>query len=107
MELVKQGQKLSSTGKQDEATALFQRALDLDPDLYDAQLYMGVSLDLQAKYEEATRQLSTSSAPSICNATGRSMPMLPTPLTNWRESIWSPGISTRLCSGIRRGMPPR
>jgi tetratricopeptide (TPR) repeat protein len=57
-ELVKQGQKLSSAGKSDEAVALYQRALDLDPDLYDAQLYMGVSLDLQGKYQEARQHLS-------------------------------------------------
>jgi len=58
LELVKQGQKLSSAGKGDEAMALYQRALDLDPDLYDAQLYTGVSLDLQGKYEEARQHLS-------------------------------------------------
>ena len=58
LDLVKQGQKLSSGGNGGEARALYQRALDVDPDLYDAQLYMGVSLDLEGKYEEARQHLS-------------------------------------------------
>jgi tetratricopeptide (TPR) repeat protein len=58
MELVKQGQKLSGAGKEDEAIALYQRALELDPDLYDPQLYMGVALDLQGKYPEAHQHLA-------------------------------------------------
>jgi len=58
MELVKRGQKLASEGKPDEAVALYQQAVDADPDLYDAQLYMGVALDLQGKYTEARQHLS-------------------------------------------------
>ncbi len=58
MELVKQGQKLSNDGKLDEAMALYQRALDISPNLYQAQLYMGVALDFQGKYEEARRYLA-------------------------------------------------
>lgn len=57
-ELVKQGEKLGTEGKMDEALALYQRAADLDPNLYLAQLYMGVTLDLQGKYEEARRHLA-------------------------------------------------
>lgn len=34
LELVKQGQKLNSEGKQDEALALYTRALQLSPNLY-------------------------------------------------------------------------
>ena len=58
MDLVKRGQKLASDGKHDEAFALYQQALEADPDLYDAQLYMGVALDLQGKYIEARQHLS-------------------------------------------------
>lgn len=58
MDLVKRGQKLASAGKPDEAFALYQQALDLDPDLYDAQLFMGVALDLQGKYTEARQHLA-------------------------------------------------
>lgn len=58
MELVNQGEKLNSEGKPDEAVALYQRALDLSPDLYQAQLFMGVALDLQGKYDEARQHLA-------------------------------------------------
>jgi tetratricopeptide (TPR) repeat protein len=57
MELVKQGQKLVADGKIEEAVALYQRALQEAPDLYDAHLYLGVAYDLQAKYPEAHQQL--------------------------------------------------
>jgi tetratricopeptide (TPR) repeat protein len=58
MELVKQGQRLSERGGFDEAITLYERALQLDPGLYDAEVYMGVALDLQGKYEEARRHLA-------------------------------------------------
>lgn len=58
MQLVKQGQSVSRAGKEEEALALYQRALELDPDLYDAQLFMGVTLDLQGKYQEAHQHLA-------------------------------------------------
>jgi len=53
LELVKQGQKLNSEGKQDEALALYTRALQLSPDLYQAHLAAGVALDLEGKYQQA------------------------------------------------------
>src|SRR5208337_5059953 len=53
LELVKQGQKLNSEGRQDEALALYDRALQLSPDLYQAQLASGIALDLEGKYQEA------------------------------------------------------
>ncbi len=58
MALVKQGQDLNKGGKLDEAIALYQKALQLDPRCYDAELYMGVSLDLQGKYAEARQHLA-------------------------------------------------
>src|ERR1700685_50291 len=57
-ELVKQGQALAGEGKSDEALALYQRALELDPDSYPAQLFTGVALDLQGKYEPARQHLA-------------------------------------------------
>lgn len=57
LELVKQGQKLGAEGHGDEAMALFQRALEIDPDSYDAQLYMGAALDLKGNYDEARKHL--------------------------------------------------
>jgi tetratricopeptide (TPR) repeat protein len=58
MDLIKQGQKLGNEGKADEAKALFARALQIDPDSYQAQLYMGVALDLDAEYDDARKHLA-------------------------------------------------
>src|SRR5690242_7458938 len=52
-DLVQQGQKLSRAGKQDEALALYTRALDKSPGLYDAHLEMGIALDLKGDYAAA------------------------------------------------------
>jgi tetratricopeptide (TPR) repeat protein len=57
-ELVKQGQQLAADGKPDEALAAFQRALDIDPELYQAQLFTGVGLDLKGNYDEARQHLA-------------------------------------------------
>ncbi len=57
-ELVKQGEKLAGEGKPDEAMALYERALQLDPNLYQAQLFMGVAQDLLGKYDEARQHLA-------------------------------------------------
>lgn len=57
MELVKQGRKLNSEGKQDEALALYRLALQMSPDLFDAHLAAGIALDLKGQYEEARREL--------------------------------------------------
>lgn len=56
--MVKQGQTLASDGKADEALALYQRALQLNPDNYQAQLFTGVALDLQGNYQEARQHLA-------------------------------------------------
>jgi tetratricopeptide (TPR) repeat protein len=58
LDLVKQGQKLNSEGKQDEALALYQQALAASPNLYEAHRETGVALDLKGIYEEARRYLS-------------------------------------------------
>jgi len=52
-DLVKQGQKLNSEGKQDEALALYQQALALSPNLYEAHLNSGIALDLNGNYADA------------------------------------------------------
>ena len=56
--LVKQGQKLNSEGKQDEALALFRQALEKSPNLYEAHLASGVALDLKGDYAEARQHLN-------------------------------------------------
>ena len=58
LELVKQGQKLNSEGKHDEALAAYNRALQLSPDLYQAQLASGIALDLEGKYQQARVHLA-------------------------------------------------
>jgi len=52
-DLVQQGQKLSREGKQDEALALYSRALDSSPELFEAHLAAGMALDLKGNYAEA------------------------------------------------------
>lgn len=53
LDLVKQGQKLNGEGKQDDALALYNQALALSPNLYEAHLASGIALDLKADYAEA------------------------------------------------------
>ncbi len=57
-DLVEQGEKLSREGKQDAALALYQKALDKSPGMYDAHLAMGMALDLKGDYAAARDQLS-------------------------------------------------
>jgi tetratricopeptide (TPR) repeat protein len=58
LELVKQGQKLGTEGHGEDAMSLFERAIAIDPDSYDAQLYYGVALDLKGNYDEARKHLT-------------------------------------------------
>ena len=55
--LVKQGQKLNSEGKQDEALKLYKQALEKSPDLYEAHLESGVALDLKGDYAAGRKHL--------------------------------------------------
>lgn len=58
LSLVKQGQKLNSEGKQDEALALYRQALEKSPNLYEAHLASGIALDLKGDYAEARNHLN-------------------------------------------------
>jgi tetratricopeptide (TPR) repeat protein len=58
LDLVKQGQKLNSEGKQDEALALYHQALEKSPNLYEAHLASGIALDLKGEYADARYHLS-------------------------------------------------
>ena len=55
--LVKQGRKLNSEGKQDEALKLYQQALEKAPNLYEAHLESGIALDLKGDYSAAREHL--------------------------------------------------
>ena len=57
-DLVKQGEKLNSEGKQDEALALYRKALEQSPSLYDAHLAAGIALDLKGDYAGARTHFS-------------------------------------------------
>jgi len=57
-ELVKQAGMLSAGGKQDEALALYARALDRAPDSFDAHLGAGVARDLRGDYPEARKHFA-------------------------------------------------
>ncbi len=57
LDLVKQGEKLNSEGKQDDALALYRQALQMSPNLYEAHLGSGVALDLKGNYAEARQHL--------------------------------------------------
>lgn len=58
VELVKQGRALNDAGKQDEALALYQRAMQVDPKAADPHLAAGVALDLKGEYGEARRHIA-------------------------------------------------
>jgi len=55
--LLKQGQKLNSEGKQDEALKLYKQVLEKDPNSYEAHMESGISLDLKGEYSEAREHL--------------------------------------------------
>jgi tetratricopeptide (TPR) repeat protein len=55
---IKQGQKLAEEGKHDEALALYRKALEANPDSYDAHLATGIALDLKGDYAEARQHIA-------------------------------------------------
>jgi tetratricopeptide (TPR) repeat protein len=57
IDLVKQGEKLNSEGKQDDALALYRQALEMSPNLYEAELATGIAFDLKGNYSAARQHL--------------------------------------------------
>jgi tetratricopeptide (TPR) repeat protein len=55
--LVQEGRKLNAAGKFDEALAAFERALKIDPQLFDAHLATGITYDLKGDYARARAAL--------------------------------------------------
>jgi tetratricopeptide (TPR) repeat protein len=51
--LVQQGRRLNAAGRQAEALELYERALKINPDQFEAHLASGIALDLLARYSEA------------------------------------------------------
>jgi tetratricopeptide (TPR) repeat protein len=56
-ELVKQAQKLESSGKRKEALTQYRQILEKDPSQYEAHLGIGRLLDIEGQYAEARREL--------------------------------------------------
>jgi len=56
--IVKQGQKLNSEGKQDEALKLYKQALEKSPNSFEAHLESGIALDLKGDYAAARKNLT-------------------------------------------------
>ena len=54
-DLVKQGRKLHSEGKIDEAIELYRKAMAVDPQYYDVQVAIGSALDIRGQYDEAQK----------------------------------------------------
>jgi tetratricopeptide (TPR) repeat protein len=58
VQLVQQGRRLNTAGRQADALALYERALRINPDLFEAHLASGIALDLVGRYDEARTHLS-------------------------------------------------
>jgi tetratricopeptide (TPR) repeat protein len=56
--LVQEGRKLNSEGHQDEALKVLARALELNPNDFDAQIATGVALDLLGNYGDGRRHFT-------------------------------------------------
>ncbi len=54
---IKQGRQLSSQGKQDEAITVYKQALQQDPKSFQAELGLGIALDLKGQYAQARQHL--------------------------------------------------
>ena len=72
-DLVQQGQKLSRDGKLDDALALYSKALDKSPDLYEAHLAMGSALDLKGDYTEAHQHFTKAIAVAPADSNGQAL----------------------------------
>lgn len=73
MELVKEGRKLNAAGKQEEALGLYARALEANPNLFDAHLAAGIALDLKGDYAKAREHLERAIALAPAEAKGQAL----------------------------------
>src|SRR5512140_528008 len=58
MDQVREARRDVNQGKFDEAIALYQQALQANPQLMEAENGIGVVLDLQGKYDEARKHFA-------------------------------------------------
>ena len=56
--LVQQGRRLNASGRQSDALALYERALTINPDLFEAHLASGIALDLIGRFDDARTHLA-------------------------------------------------
>ena len=73
VDLVQQGEKLSRDGKLDDALALYSKALDKSPDLYEAHLAVGAALDLKGDYTEAHEHFTKAIAVAPADSNGQAL----------------------------------
>jgi len=72
-DLIKQGQKLNSEGKQDDALKLYKQVLEKSPDSFDAHLQSGIALDLKGDYAAAREHLKEAIAVASPDQKNRAM----------------------------------
>jgi len=72
-DLIKQGQKLNSEGKQDDALKLYKQVLEKSPDSFDAHLQSGIALDLKGDYAAAREHLKKAIAVASPDQKNRAM----------------------------------
>jgi len=56
-EMAGRARKLTTTGQLDEAVSLFNNALKVDPELFEAHIGLGIALDLQGQYAQGREHL--------------------------------------------------
>ena len=74
--LIKQGQKLNSEGKHDQALDLYKQVLAKSPDSYQAHLESGIALDLKGDYADARKQLKAAIDAAPADQKNRAMRMM-------------------------------
>src|SRR6476620_3295538 len=60
-DLIRQGRKLNSEGRQDQAIAAYREALSRSPDSYDALYGLGIALDLADREGEGRESFARAS----------------------------------------------
>ena len=94
---MKQGQKLNSEGKQDEALMLYNQAPEKSPNSYEAHLESDVALDLKGDYAAASEHLKKAPSLAVRDSSGPPEPPLPAMRRNvYSATLGGPLIGSRV-----------